>query len=184
MPMPNPIMPKPTRHPFTLADIMILIAAISLGLVGSRSFLAGFPFPFVSTDDSFPFRAITMSAPVSSALTLALIAVPVHSFRFRLRRAAQYPGMTACCGAAAALLMIAIRWAIRSQAFPYLDGSLWIYYARFTLHSVLCCGIGVMAALVVPVLAGCRRFRPDPIDWFRLAIGVYWIALFLVMGSH
>ena len=135
MPMPNPIVPKPTRHPFTLADIMILIAAISVGLVGLRSFLAGFPIPFLSPYADFERQTVGMTVPVAAALTLALIVVPVRTFRSRLRRTARYPGMTACCGAATALLMIAMHSAIRSQVFPILDGTLWLYYARFTLDS-------------------------------------------------
>ena len=181
--MPNPILSKPSRRQLTLVDIMILVAAIGLGFDGSRWFVAGIPFPYIPPHYDFClFQALMMATPVASTLTLALIVVPVRHFRSRLRRLPLFPGMTACGLAALVLLLIAIHWAILWYEFRIGGATAWTYYGLFTFDCLRFCGIGVVAALIV-VLAGYRRFRRDPIDWLRLAMAVYWVAIFLVVGS-
>jgi hypothetical protein len=182
--MPHVVRPKPSRRRFTLADLLILATAIGLGLAQFDWFPAGTPYPYTSViSNSRVFRAAMMSAPFASALTLALFAIPVRTFRSRLRRLALFPGAAACGVATVALLLIAAHWAIQAQASP-ITGATWLtYYERFTFASLHFCGMAVAVALIIPVLAGWTRFRPDAIDRLRLMLGLYWVTMSLVVGA-
>jgi hypothetical protein len=182
-------MSKSISARLTLADSMIIIAAIALGLMGSRLFLVGeVPIPYMSpferfVDDSRS-QTIFMITVVVMSLTLASIAVPIANFRYRLRRLLRFPGTASCCGAVISLLMVAIYWTIRAITDPYDGGTVLVYFAGITLFSLLWCSIGVVTALVFVVLTGCCRLPPDWLDWLRLVIGLYWISMFFLVVAY
>jgi hypothetical protein len=182
-PMPQHSRPNPPSGVLTLADLMILVAAVALGLLGMRSFWNGVPVGYMALYEFFPFYGLMMLTPLASTLTLALIAIPLSTFRSRLRRLTRFPGMIACLGVMAAMSLIAVRWVIRSFTAPFADGTPWTYYGQFTYHSLVWCGLGAVAALVPAVIGDCRRFRPDPADWLRLAIAIYWVLMVLAVGA-
>ena len=82
-------MSKSVSTHLTMADSMIFIAAIALGLWGCRLFLLG-PTPIPSPFEHFigysHMQSIFMTAVLVMSLTIALIAIPIATFRYRLRR--------------------------------------------------------------------------------------------------
>jgi len=179
-------MSKSVSAQLTLADSMIFIAAIALGLWGCRLFLlrpTPIPSPFEHNFGYSHMQAIFMTAVLVMSLTLALIAIPIATFRYRLRRLLRFPGTASCCGAVVSLLMVSIYWTIRAF-FPYDAGIVSVYLGGVTLFSLLWCSIGVVTALVFVVLTGCCRLPPDWLDWVRLVIGLYWISMFFVVVAY
>jgi hypothetical protein len=58
--MPEPLMSKSPRHPLALADLMILVGATALGLVGTRSFRSGFPVATVLKYERFQIQTLML----------------------------------------------------------------------------------------------------------------------------
>ena len=185
---PKLFMSKSVSAHLTLADSMIIIAAVALGLVGSRQFLVGeIIVPYMSSMEHLiengPLLSIVMITTVVMSLTLALIVVPIATLRYRLRRLLRFPGTASCCGALVSLLMATIYWAIQA-IFPDDAGTIVVFFGGITLFSLLWCSIGVVTALVFVVLTGCCRLPPDWLDWLRLVIGLYWISTFFVVIAY
>jgi hypothetical protein len=164
---------------------MIVVATMALGLVGARLLLMSevpipYIFPFEHFIEDSPLNAILALTIIVISLTFAGIAIPVASFRYRLRRLLRFPGMASCCGAVASLLMDTTYWGIRAVSRPY-EGTVLVYLGGITLLSLLWCGIGVVTAVMLVAGAGCRRLPLDWIDWSRLVMSLYWISMFFVV---
>ena len=178
-------MSKSVSTHLTMADSMIFIAAIALGLWGCRLFLLGptpIPFPFEHFIDAH-MQAIFMTAVLVMSLTLALIAIPIATFRYRLRRL--LGSLAPHHAVSSRLTCLWYPFTGRSEpSFPMMLARFSVYLGGVTLFSLLWCSIGVVTALVFVVLTGCCRLPPDWLDWLRLVIGLYWISMFFVVVAY
>jgi hypothetical protein len=171
-------MAEELRRRLTIFDAMILIAAAAVGFWGAAAYRA-FPLPFLPQPPSW-LPLLLMSVPVAAALTGGFLAVPVRTLRERTRRAYRQPGTALCLVASAALLGVLARWSLRAWMVPFVDGSLWIYGACVLADWAKWCGLGVVAALPLLFLGGRLRRQAGWIEWVRLALGAYWLTVFLI----
>jgi hypothetical protein len=155
----------------TIADGMILIAAITVGLAMARSYTRSLyrEIPVASSLRTF----LLFQGPVPCLVftgMLALIAVRLQRPRPRLSSLVRQPGFAACCaGVAAFALGILTTIATRSQ-FGGLNSAL-IFWAS-------CASWGdsvVPGAWLFLALSGRWRAKADWIDRLGRILGAFWI---------
>lgn len=169
------------RRKLTIFDAMILVAAAAVGVWGAAAYRA-FPLPVVSPPPAW-LPPLLMSVPITAALTVGFLVIPMRTLRERTRRVSRQPGTALCLTAAAALLGVLVRWTLRAWMVPFADGSLWIYGAEVLIESAKWCGLGVGAALPLLFLGGRLRRQVRGIEWVRLALAAYWLTVFLIFSA-
>ncbi len=170
------------RDKLTTLDMMVTVAAAAVGCWGAISYRAGIPLPVVARP-GVPLLPLFLSVPVGLSLTWGLLAIPARTLRERAREIARQPGTALCVAAAASSLGVIVRWSLRAWMRPYADGSFWVYGASLLLECASWCGLGVIAATVLLALSG-RFWRQEGwIEWARIAVAGYWLALFLVFSA-
>jgi len=160
---------------------MVLVAATAVGAWGAAAYRAGFPFPIIARP-GLPVLPLLLSVPVAAALTWGFVAVPVRTLRERTRRVSLQAGTALCAAATAAMLGVVARWSLRAWITPYVDGSLWVYGASVLFEWGRSAGLGVMAAMALLILGRRLRRQVGWIEWVRLALAAYWLAVFLIFG--
>jgi hypothetical protein len=167
------------RHKLTIFDAMVLVAATAIGNWGAVVYRV-FPLPIVQSGSWL--LPLLWSIPVVAALTVGFLLVPVRTLRGRVRRVFRQPGTALCAAAVTTLLAVLVRWGLRAWFKPYLDGSLWIYVGQIIYEWARTCGLGIMAAIALLILGGRLRRQLGWIEWMRLALGAYWLAVFLIFS--
>jgi hypothetical protein len=168
------------RHKLTIFDTMILVATAALGAWGAAAYKS-FPLPIIARP-GLPVFPLLLSVPVAAALTGGLLAVPARTLRERARRVFRQPGTALCVAVAAVLLGVMTRWSLRAWITPYVDGSMWIYGASILYEWAKSGGLGVVAAMVLLILAGRLRLPVGWIEWLRLVVAAYWLVMFLIFS--
>jgi hypothetical protein len=169
------------EHKLTIFDAMVLVAAAAVGAWGAAAYRAGIPLSIVERH-GIPVFSLLLSVPIAAALTWGFIVVPARTLRERSRRLSRQPGTALCAAAAAAMLGVVIRWSLRAWITPFGDAPLWVYGAQVLYHWASWCGLGVVAALALLILGGRLRRQVGWIEWVRLALAVYWLAVFVIFG--
>lgn len=178
-------MVRPGR-PFTLMDLLILIAATAVGLGGIRAqspdieiFTA--PYSPISPPGLIRWGSVTASnwafylSPMLAGWTLGVLALRLRLPRSRLRRLAYQPGWVACCAATTGIAAGAVMAAIGVYGRYGV-----MYYFDLVPYPV---GVSVLAAWGHLIVSG--RWRPERswIDRAGRLIGVAWLAIIpLVWG--
>lgn len=172
-------------RPFTVLDAMILTAATAAGLASYSS--AGFrPENFLQyANDTetyvylFVNYLVRSAHPFLRAWGVAWIVIRLRKPRPRWRRLTRQPGVSAmlaaCLGWAFGLVSLflgCLRWFHETPGIPTLN--------FHNVESILLGGFGVIVAWSVSVLVGCWRPEPTWIDRLGRALGVGWIASFLL----
>jgi hypothetical protein len=181
------------RHP-TLADAMILVAALAGALAATRLATADLAWVLFQQPFFAVYLGTALVLPVLACLSLALLVIGLRPPRPRLRRLVLRPGMAACLASCLVLAVIAAwagLWALAGR--PPL-GSSWTLYSQsgsgVSSRSVVLAaawmpsfltrfadrpGYAVAGAWLILVCAG--RWRPDP-NWIDRAgrlLGLGWI---------
>lgn len=174
-------MNAPKDRRFTLLDVMIIVAATAAGLAVIRWSLpdtmqqmgigpsSRFRWPRIV--HVIGFGAIGTS-PLAAFWSLALVAMRLRQPRPSWRRLRVRPGLVA--GVAAAIGSVFGALIVLPYYFHNQPRGEWALLACYPM------GYAVAGAWAALILAG--RWRPTP-DWFdRIgrALGVYWIALFVL----
>jgi hypothetical protein len=173
------VSPRPRERRFTIADGMILVAAMAAGLALAR---AG-PMEWMAWTGSGWFgkarRLLHGSATLFAAMmSLGLIIVRLRRPRPRLVRVMRQPGMVASCAAAVALAVTALGWTsydvIHTGGWSARDS-----IARYCRIHGAKFGPAVGAAWLGLWFAG--RWRPERgwIDRAGRALGVFWLVSLL-----
>jgi hypothetical protein len=154
-------------RPFTIADAMILVAAVAIGLATARGTM---DYPFWHR-----LGPTKHAAPITGFLlvmTLAIVPIRLRRPRPSFRRLMRQPGMAAC---AAVLLVMGV------------DGGIWVLYCwkhAYPLVQYLPNFWQVNSGRIAPAVAAVwlgmflsRRCRVEPgwIDRLGRAIGFGWL---------
>jgi hypothetical protein len=175
-------MPNELQNKLTIFDAMLLIAAVGIGTWGAAAYKS-FPFPPVSNPDSWMIPLLCRSIPVTAALTVGFLAVPIRTLRGRVRRAfRQEPGTAMCAAATAVLLVVVIRWAYRAYVAPHNYPPMWILGEWIFYEWANMCGLGIIVTMALLTLGGKTRCQFGWIEWMRLALAAYWLVLFLIFS--
>ncbi len=170
------------RHKLIIFDAMVLVAAATFGAWGAATYRAGFPLPIIARP-GLPVLPLLLSVPLAAAMTWAFIAVPVRTLRERAGRVSRNAGTALCAAAATAMLSVVTRWLLRAWITPYVDGSLSVYGASVLYEWARSCGIGVAAAAALLIMGTRLRRTAGWIEWMRLALATYWLAMFLILSA-
>jgi hypothetical protein len=81
------------------------------------------------------------------------------------------------------MLGVVTRWSLRAWITPYVDGSLWVYGASVVYEWARSCGLGVVVALALLILGTRLRRQVGWIECVRLALAIYWLAVFLIFSA-
>jgi hypothetical protein len=186
------------RRKFTLLDMMILVAAVAVGLwLRPQNLPPGFERAIEESIRQHSLRLLALWSrlilngepmnygffsirPMVSVWTLTLLLLELIHFRPPLRRLARQPGFAACCAVALVIVLVG------PMNIAMLDRSvdpvpIWAKvraYLRVALgfgHGQ--CGAAVATAWLTLVLTGRWRPRPDWLDRAGRALGIFWIAI-------
>jgi hypothetical protein len=167
---------------FGLLDLMVVIAAIALGLAPFRMLERGLDQVLgPSLDQGRITRFETYAVPPLAALTLAALARSLIPPRPPLRRLARRPGFLACAAAVACLAVIGtaeLGWEVSKRGPPQFRDTHIAFMVGGLANPV---GGTVAGAWLSLVLRGAWRGREAPSDRLGQALGVGWISL-LVLG--
>ena len=185
-------MPKPNPRPFTLADLMVLIAAIAAGFPLARWIrteprkFPGFSYTSFGAGNWLDHIWTLEPSCFAALLTLTLIPLRWRGPRPSAARVIRQPGAVACLAAAGA--MVAGLHAdlagesIRNISYSYAPGGsplirTNIWYWASVVRPIPLVVIGAWSALA---LGG--RWSPERswIDRLGRALGVFWVAAYPV----
>lgn len=173
---------RPDRR-FTIADGMVLVAAVAVGSLLWRAYLPGHARMMqfrsrLGTDGAFGRAMSWLSAPGSCLvvpLMAATLLLRLRRPRPRWRRIVRQPGFAACAAAMASLAPGLAWWlSIRHRPGFQRPGSFdqtWLSLLHWTGPAV----VSGWAAL-----ASGRRWRaePDWVDRLGRVLGLYWVLLY------
>ncbi|HWE35986.1 MAG TPA: hypothetical protein VG406_05380 [Isosphaeraceae bacterium] len=183
-------MTSPRDRRFGLADAMILVAAIGVGLALARMMerltfayyevVYYSPFSTVVRDDPstrglferLVFRSFVLLPAFATSFTWAMLAIRLRAPRPPLRRLARQPGAVACAVATMATAIVAMHCLILTLLNQK--------YSNYQMNFVplaLDVGWAVSGAWATLLLAG--RWRPEPswIDRGGRCLGLVWILM-------
>ncbi len=175
-------MPDDRRQKLTILDAMVLVAAAAFCTWGAAAYRAGFPLPIIERP-GLPVPSLLLSVPCSAALTWAFIAVPVRTVRVRAGRVSRHAGTALCAAATTAMVSVVTRWLLLAWITPHDDGSLFVYGASVLFEWARSCGIGVAAAATLLIMGRRLRLTVGWVEWVRLALAAYWLAMFLIFSA-
>ena len=170
---------------FTIADGMVLVAAVAVGSLLARAYLPGlsrlmriFNSPRMGGVSSVGRVRLWLYGPGSCMvvpLMAATLALRLRRPRPKWLRIARQPGFAACAAAMASLVPgIAVRVSMRNRPGFWRPDSfdqVWNGVIYWTGPAV----VGGWLALAL-----CRRWKaePDWVDRFGRLLGFYWVALY------
>jgi hypothetical protein len=170
----------------TLFDALVLVAALAVGLAASCSYLRFLPgFSQVLTGFSQVSSRIrdriVAAVPCLAALSLAVIALSLRQPRQRFRRVARRPGVAACWAASLGFLFHLL--ADGRPVVKHFNFFFWPEMAlAFSGVDIMWLSAGCVAASWLTLaLAGLWRAERDWVGWLGRAVGVAWIALFIIL---
>lgn len=176
---------RTSPRPCAILDLAIMIIAIGIGLYFSREcfdaeWLRVAPKTLIDRlDVSCAF--VHPLLPVMLAMSLSVLVVRIRRPRPPIRIALRSPGVTACFGLAAVVLLETIQGmgsdilfdvnSGRALNLAGVDGSLWKVYWQLPQR------IGHTVTVLWLVLIVTGRWRPEPnwIDRLGRFLGVFWI---------
>src|SRR5262245_19496633 len=166
---------------FGLLDLMIVIAAIALGLAPFGMLERGLDRVLGRSPGQYRItRFGTYAVPPLAALTLAALVRSLIPPRPPLRRLARRPGFLACAAAVACLAVIGtaeVGWGL-SKRFP---PQVWDTQIAFLVRGLADPVGGMVAgAWLSLVLRGAWRGGEDPSDRLGQALGVGWIIVLVL----
>jgi hypothetical protein len=169
--------PNHLRRKFTLADAMILIASLAIGLALARvaaiTSWSRSPTQWFGLVRELITGEIAVTATV---LTIAVIPLRLQKPFPPIRRAATQPGMVAAYAALVVWLITVISWSLHlarvraTWPSPGMFSAFWLSKSSEFAPAV---------AAVWFVLALQRRWRraSDWVDWYGRALGVFWLTV-------
>ncbi len=168
-------MKRDPGHNFAMADGMVLIAAVVVGIAGGRARLAREAMPFIWWGVGVQDRSAWMAV----SLSLSLVVIGLRRPRPPLRRLATRPGWMAAVAVAVALGLVCIDQAEFSLSLLAMkrglpsSGDLIQEIGNRMMTTPSFAVAGAWAALAIG-----RRWRPgrDWSDRLGFALGLYWIA--------
>jgi hypothetical protein len=172
------------KHKLTILDSMVIVAAAAVGCWAAAAYRA-WPLPLVAGMERLwiPVIPLILSGPIVTGLTWALLAVPLRTLRERTRDLFGLAGAALCAAAAVSSLAVLIHCLLRVCLTPFVDGSAWIYGALLLYDLVKWGGLGVVAVGGVLALGGRFHQPRDAVEWVRLGLAGYWVALFVVFSG-
>jgi hypothetical protein len=177
--------PDLPRRRFTLADVMVLVAATAPGLILLRvavdlDLFHLYPNPTAPPGRNFLQYLSTSGGCILSGLTLAVLVLSLHRPRGHLREIIGGPGFVACAAVAAASVLpiagfvIGVMWnnGLGSLRVPLYFGNL---FAGLTHYA----GAMIIGAWIALALVG--RWRPGPTwsDRLGCVLGIGWICIYI-----
>lgn len=162
-------MPRIPCRKFTLADIMILVAASAAGLALARTVL--------KTQNSPWYFAYPMGAgsPIVLGLTVGLLVIRLRKPRPAARRLFRQPGAAASLVALASVAVWSVFLGIAAGSGNPDRGLDGFSYVGFSA------GPAVLGAWILLGITQTGRREPGWIDRLGLALGCAWIALMLLV---
>jgi hypothetical protein len=154
----------------TLADGMIVVAALAAAFAGARACMAYFGWG--SPHDRVGWWAgwVRLASVVALALTLAYFPLRLRPPRPSLRRVTRQPGTVACCAVVLAIVL-SIPAGLQAQ-------NLFVMVTSYVViaHSVA-------AAWMAMILTVGWRPRQDWVDGMGWCLGGFWIASLIFLAS-
>ncbi len=167
---------KPTSRQPRLVDLMLLVAATGLGIVGTRN--CDRQMRLTQIDRRHPVNLIVLASPLFMSGSLALLVARLLPPRPRRSDVFRQPGFTASWVTA---LFIGIHTLTMFMLNPDKLSNLefiqcfdYGYFWRASAES----GGGVLVAWMTLALAGCWRAEPNWIDRSGRVLGAVWITAF------
>ena len=172
---------RPCRRP-TLADLLILIAAMGVGLAVMRPWVEVFA-PFSGSPLDKLERRLYMTIPCGWALNIAWMVIRWRRPRPDRLRLMRQPGSFACYGlilTAAMAFTVAMSGAILN---PSRNGLfMWNSAERVLLSFVpIFAGYNVLSSWGLLLLSGRWRCEPGWIDATGVLLGLYWVVVSLMV---
>ena len=159
-----------------LADIMFLVAATALGIMGTRS--CYLQMRRIQTDLLHPENCVVLASPMMASVSLALLASEFSLRRRRLREISRRPGIAA---SGVTVLVIAMRivsmLALNPTALPDFRFMRFLDYGFFW-PATSEIGEGVLICWITLAFTGCWSPEPSWIDRTGRIIGVVWVTGF------
>lgn len=173
---------NPQRR-FSLADAMVLVAAMAPGLILLRTAVALDLFNLVPNPKAPPGRDFINSLSVSSAsilssLTLATLVLSFHKPRPNLREVMRLPGFVACVAVMAASLLPLVHFVIGVTTLSATGLNVALYFNNTLARLTLSAGEMIIGAWIALALLG--RWRPGP-NWkdrLGCVLGACWIFIY------
>ncbi len=161
-----------------LGQIMLLIAAVAIGIVGIRNCDA--QMRAAQIDPGSLVNRFVVSSPMLMSLSAALLFAGLSPPRRRWSELGRRPGFTACW---VTTLVTAIetvsRFAVHPDALTSLDNFIHSFDYGFFWPATAQVGFGVLIAWTTLALAGRWRSEASWIDRSGRVLGVVWILAFL-----
>lgn len=168
-----PLVVAAKSRPVHLADIMLLVAATALGLVGTR--LCYLQMRQIQTDLFHPENLVVLASPTMAAVSLALL---ISECTLRRRK---FSDLSRCPGFAAngvTALVMALMFVHRLALNPHtLRGFriITLFDYGFFWPATSEVGEGVLVCWITLACTGCWRPEPTWIDRTGRVLGVVWI---------
>lgn len=174
-------MAEPAARRFSLADVMILVAAAAVAMVLSRLLNAD-TGPVRILPSTFVTAWAVQASPFLIVAPFALLAVRFRRPRPPLRRVFRQPGTVACLAVVFSWVMSSLPLLLKVFLLTALRPSSPRYGVQIYLHSTLYMGSTVVLAWTVLALA--RAWRPEAswIDRAGRRLGVTFIVVWVVVS--
>jgi hypothetical protein len=173
------------RRRLTLADVMVLVAALAPGLMLLRAAVELGLFNPTPNPKASPGRNIVEYLSLAGgcllgSLTFAVLVMSLYKPREKLREIIGGPGLIASAAVAAAAVLPVAYFAIGVACDTGLGASrLPLYFNNLFARLTHCAGPMIIGAWIALALSG--RWRPGPTWTDRLGclLGVGWICIYL-----
>ena len=168
--------PSPSRP--RLGQLMLLIAAVAIGIVGVRN--CDTEMREIQIDRRNLVNWIVLPSPLLMSLATALMAAGLLPPRSRLSELCRRPGFTACWVTTLVMAIDAvIMFAMNPDRVINLDRFILCFSFGYFWRTTAQIGFGVLIAWTTLALAGCWRAEPSWIDRSGRVLGVVWIIAFI-----
>jgi hypothetical protein len=181
-------LPPDVSHPSTatsasarkprLGQLMLLIAAVALGIVGIRN--CDTQMRAIQIDRGNLVNWIVLSSPLLMSLAAALMVAGLLPPRSRLSELCRRPGFTACWVTTLVMAMDAVvLFAMNPEGLTNLDKFVLCFNYGYFWPTMGQIGFGVLISWTTLALAGCWQPEPSWIDRSGRVLGVVWIIAFV-----
>ena len=160
---------------FTIADLMILIAATAIGLAESHVFLV-----ILSSHSGRTFKVGVQILPCLTAWTLGFFAIRLRKPRPKRRHLMRQPGMVACCSLGFLMMMMGPPiWIFKFASGGFGIGTFFVDLLWCLLFLLPSGGALVLVSWGILSIGGRWRRESGWIDWLGIWLGIGWIMLSL-----
>jgi hypothetical protein len=161
-----------------LGQLMLLIAAVAIGIVGTRN--CDSEMRAIQIDRRNLVNWIVLPSPLLMSLATALMAAALLPPRSRLSELCRRPGFTACWVTTLVMAIEAVvMFAMNPDGLISFDRFIQCFNFRYFWPTTGQIGFGVLIAWTTLALAGCWRPEPNWIDRSGRVLGVVWIIAFI-----